>query len=190
MYGFDDISLNFMSSYLNSRRQRTIVNGFKSDSSRVTYDIAQGSIIGPLIYILYANDVFQKINYPRAVLMYADDILVLSKGNTLNECVRSGQEMLNKITSWCDLNKSTINVKKTKSMFIKPGNERCDLKLYIYGECLDVVNSFEYLGIHIDHALSMNNHVDCIYKKCITKLGMLYKVHSFISKDTALCIKG
>ena len=87
MYGFDDISLNFMSSYLNSRRQRTIVNGFKSDGSRVTYGTAQASIIGPLIYILYANDVFQEINDPRAVLMYADDTLVLSKGNRLNECV-------------------------------------------------------------------------------------------------------
>ena len=84
MYGFDDISLNFMSSYLNSCRQRTIVNGFKSDGSRVTYGTAQASIIGPLIYILYANDVFQETNDPRAVLMYADDTLVLSKGNTLN----------------------------------------------------------------------------------------------------------
>ena len=53
--------------------------------------------------------------------------------------------MLDKITSWCDLNKLTITVKKTKSMFIKPGNERCFLKLYIHGECLDVVNSLNTL---------------------------------------------
>ena len=78
LYGFDTDALNFMTSYLDSRRQYTVVNGCKSDMGNVTYGIAQGSIVGPLIYILYANDVFQELNDDKAIFMYADDTLILS----------------------------------------------------------------------------------------------------------------
>ena len=187
-YGFDYVSLKFISSYLGSRRQFTVVNGHTSECQKVTYGIAQGSIVGPLIYILYANDIFNEINDPNAILMYADDTLLLSKGKSVPECEEHGQGMLNILSSWCDLNKLTINVKKTKSMIIKPCKERVNLNLFLHDEKLDVVNSFEYLGIHIDNCLTMNNHVDSIHKKCITKLGMLYKIRGFISQDTSLLI--
>ena len=92
LYGFDKDSLKFMSSNLDSRRQYTIVNGCKSNIDKVTYGIAQGSIISPLIYILYANDVFQEIDDQKAILMYADDTLLISKGSEINECIRNGQK--------------------------------------------------------------------------------------------------
>ena len=63
--------------------------------------------------------------------------------------------MFDKVIVWCDLNKLTMNVKKTKSMFIKSKSDQCNLNLYIHGENVEYVNSFEYLGIHIDHNLSM-----------------------------------
>ena len=156
--------------YLNSvklsrRHQYTIVNGCKSNIDKVTYGIAQGSIVGPLIYILYANDVFQEIDDQKAILMYADNTLLISKGKEINECIRNGQNMLDKVIAWCDLTRLTINVKKTKSMIIKQNHTQGDLNLYIHGEQVDFVNSFEYLGIHMDHTLSMNNHVDSVYKK-------------------------
>ena len=106
----------------------------------------------------------------------------------MDECVEKGQDMLDKLTSWCDLNKSTINVNKTKCMVIKSGRERANFNLYIHGKKLDTVNSFEYLGIHIDNRLVMNNHVDSIHRKCMTKLNMLYKIRNFISRKTSLLI--
>ena len=76
-----------------------------------------------------------------------------------------------------------------RSYIAENSREKCtrdnnSLNLYIHGEKVDFVNSFEYLGIHIDHNLSMNNHVDSVYKK----LAMLYKVRNFISQHTALSI--
>ena len=188
LYGFDVNSVNFMSSYLDSRRQYTVVNGCRSNIDKVTYGIAQGSIVGPLIYILYANDVFQEVDDQNAMLMYADDTLLLSSGSDVDESIRNGQCMLDKVIAWCDSNKLTINVKKTKSMFINPKKEVCNSNLQIHTENIDFVNSFEYLGIHIDHSLSMNNHVDSIYKKCTMKLSLLYKIRHFISQNTALSI--
>ena len=120
--------------------------------------------------------------------MYADDTLLLSSGTTINECTTKGQAILDKLITWCDLNKLTINVKKTKSMFIKPNVDCVNPNLYIGDIKLDIVNSFEYLGIHVDNGLVMNNHIDSVHRKCITKLGMLYKIRSFISRDTSLLI--
>ena len=73
-------------------------------------------------------------------------------------------------------------------MIIKQKKEACNLTLQIHGETVDFVNSFEYLGIHIDHNLSINNHVDTIYKKCTMKLSMLDKIRIFISQNIVLSI--
>ena len=73
-------------------------------------------------------------------------------------------------------------------MLIKSKNDLCNLNLYIHDEKVDYVNSFEHVGIHIDHNLSMNNHVDSIFKKCTVKLSTLYKIRGFISSDISLSI--
>ena len=86
-----------MSSYLNSLCQYTTVSGCKSSLDKVTYGIVQGSIVGPLIYISYANDAFQEIDDQKAILMYSDDTLLLSKGAHINECIRKGQDKLDKV---------------------------------------------------------------------------------------------
>ena len=69
LYGFDVNSLKFMTNYLKSCQQYTVVNGCKSNTGKMTYGIAQGSIICPLIYILYANDVFQEIDEVRELIL-------------------------------------------------------------------------------------------------------------------------
>ena len=61
-----------------------------TDFGKVTYGIAQGSIIGTLIFILYANDLFKEIKYPNALLLYADDTLLWSNGKSMDECERLG----------------------------------------------------------------------------------------------------
>ena len=188
LYGFDNISISFMQSYLNSRWQYTVVGDCKSVNSKVTYGTAQGSILGPLIYILYANDVFQELPKSKTIIMYADDTLLLSTGTTLAECIKNGQNVLDTLVTWCDLNKLTINVKKKKSMLIKSNAENVNLNLYIHDTKLDFVSRFEHLGIHIDKTLGMNNHIDSVYRKCMTKLVMLYKIRNFISRDIALLI--
>ena len=183
LYGFDSTSISFMQSYLNSRWQYTVVGYCKSANSKVTYGIAQGSILGPLIYILYANDVFQEIADSKTIIMYADDTLLLSSGTTLAECITNGQDVLDKLVSWCDLNELTINLMKAKSMLIKSNVENVNLNLYIHDTKLDFVNSFEYLGIHVDKTLGMNNHIDSAYRKCMTKLVITARNLGFTEPD-------
>ena len=96
--------------------------------------------------------------------------------------------MLDNIISWCNKNKLTVKIKKTKCMFINSQDDNTDLQLNSNGKDLEVVKCFEYLGIHIDNKLSMHKHMDSILKKARNKLGILYKICKFISTNTGLSI--
>ena len=112
----------------------------------------------------------------------------MSNAETMSESVTLCQNMLDKLMSWCDLNKLTVNINKTKCMFINPSANSTDDRLSIHGIQLDIVKQFEYLGMHIDDKLSMNKHVDSMIKKTKCKLGILYRIRKFISRDTSLLI--
>ena len=188
LYGLDEKALLFISSYFNNRYQSTVIDGNKSNTRKVTYGTAQGSILGLLIFIIYVNDLFNEVIISDNIIMYADDTLLKSQAKTRIESVSLCQDMLDKIIDWCDKNKLTVNIEKTKCMFINSGNEDYDSKLYIKGTALDNVKCFEYLGMNIDNRLSMNKHVESMIKKARCKLGLLYKIRKFISSETALLL--
>ena len=188
LYGLDRMSIQFISSYFKNRYQTTVIDGNVSTVEKVTYGTAQGSILGPLIFIIYVNDLFNEINDKNNIIMYADDTLITSSSKSSRESVLSCQMMLDKIMAWCDKNKLTINIKKTKCMYINSHENQPNVKLSINDVELETVNHFEYLGMHIDNKLSMGKHVESILKKARCKLGILYKIRQFISCKTSLLI--
>ena len=118
LYGLDSNSHAFMSSYINNRYQCTKVNKYTSSKLKLTYGTAQGSILGPLLFILYVNDLFKEIEKQKTVFMYADDTLLLNTGKTIEEVMESSQKALDIVTKWCDSNKMSINISKTKFMIV------------------------------------------------------------------------
>ena len=188
LYGLDVKAMSLISSYFENRYQSTVIDGNVSDMDKVTYGTAQGSILGPLIFIIYVNDLFNVIEQKENIIMYADDTLLMSSAETMAESILSCQKMLDNIMAWCDKNKLTVNIKKTKCMFINPRKTHVNAELSIHGTDLDIVNHFEYLGMLIDDKLSMCKHVDSMIKKARCKLGILYKIRKFISNETSLLI--
>ena len=85
LYGLNENSINFFKSYLQNRSQQTVVNGHTSTSAAITYGTAQGSILGPLIFILYVNDIFKSISIPGNIYMYADDTLIVCKSESIEK---------------------------------------------------------------------------------------------------------
>ena len=162
--------------------------GIMSNMDKVTYGTAQGSILGPLIFIIYVNDLFNVIDEKDNVIMYADDTLLMSSAKCKAESMAASQNMLDNIMVWCDINKLTVNIKKKKCMFINPGNDPATCNLNIHGTSLDVVRHFEYLGMSLDDELSMNKHVESMVKKARCKLGILYKIRKLITHETSLLI--
>ena len=187
-WGMGEITVSFISSYFGNRYQRTTVDGYISNTNKVSYGTAQGSILGPLIFIIYVNDLFLEIIDRQNINMYADDTLLISSSTNITESVSKCQAMLDKIILWCDDNKLTVNVKKTKCMFINPWDHKPDVVPMIKGKCLDVIKHFEYLGMQTDDKLQMNKHVETMYKKARCKLGILYKIRRFIGYQTSILL--
>ena len=185
LYGFDDTPLNFMQTYMHSRKQMTIVNGISSPLEPVTHGTAQGSILGPLIFLLYVNDIFNSLEENSNAFMYADDTLLVCKDQNPVKVTEKAQKAMSKIHKWCQANKLNINLDKTKYMIVRHMKVHHEPEFKLEQFNLSTVHQYEYLGMTLDDRLTMNDYLDGIWKKTNAKIGILSKVRRFISVKTA-----
>ena len=94
-----------------NRKQSTVVNGSISDSTIVTCGVPQGSILGPLLFLIYINDLSHMVNNT-SMYLYADDTVLLSTDNCIHTCTENMQRDLIIIAKWCQSNKLSLNIKK------------------------------------------------------------------------------
>ena len=188
LYGLDPNSLNFFESYMQNRSQRTIINTHASTVSPITYGTVQGSILGPLIFILYVNDMFDSVNQSGNIYMYADDTLIVTQSNNIEDVSNQITVGLGKVSTWCEANKLSMNYKKTKCMVIKHKKNQDVPTVCVKNKQIGIVHSYEYLGILIDEHLTHNAYVENVWKKVNTKIGILSKIRRFITVKTAVQI--
>ena len=185
MYGFDQRSLKLMENYITTRTQVIMVNGHVSTPKIVTCGTAQGSILGPLIYILYVNDVLNLLDHENDMFLYADDMLIMSHRVNVEVMLQDLQGKMDKIYKWCQLNKLTINEAKTKYMIIGHTPVEPIRRITLNAKTLGKVTQYEYLGMVLEHKLSMDRQIESMYKKATKKLGILSKIRMFISCKTS-----
>ena len=114
-YGVSDHNLKWCTNYLANRLQQTLANGTVSPSHKITCGVPQGSVIGPLFFILYVNDIQFAVT-GADVQLYADDTVIYAAGESGSLAARKLQPALNQFSSWCQANKITLNASKTKLM--------------------------------------------------------------------------
>ena len=165
LYGFDNTPLNFMQTYMKSRKQATVINGSSSPLEPVTYGTAQGSILGPLLFLLYVNDIFKSIEQDNTAFIYADDTLLLCKDQDPHKVTEKAQKAVLRIYKWCQANKLNINLEKTKYMIVRHIKVQHELVFKLEQFRLNTVHQYEYLGMILDDKLTMNDHLDGIWKK-------------------------
>ena len=188
MYGLDEMSQKFMLEYMACRKQTTTVNGFSSSQAQVTYGTAQGSILGPLIFILYVNDIFQSLGHDNSIHMYADDTLLTCRASDIDTVTEKAQIIFQRMSLWCEINKLSINTDKTKYMVIRHTKPPHEPNFTVQGNNINTVHQYEYLGMSLDDKLSMNIYLDNMWKKANSKLGILAKIRRFITEKTAVRI--
>ena len=167
-------------SYLTKRNQYTSINESKSSQSEIKYGVPQGSILGPLLFILFINDIFNNVDCN--MLLYADDsVLIISDKNT-DKLINKVNLNLKKIQEYCNNNHLFLNIKKTKIIKLNC-NEDLSSKFYLNNENVEVVKYYKYLGYNIDDNLKFNLQVESIVNKLNCANHLLAIVRSFLDEN-------
>ena len=192
-YGLNETSLNWFRSYLHDRQQYTEYNGTCSDVINLTTGVPQGSILGPLVFIIYMNDIHVATSNFKAIL-YADDTNLLSpmcsfsSSNSLNptnltEVTNSINDELSHVYEWLLINKLSVNVSKTKFMIFHHQQRRIDTlipDLKLDFEPIEHVSEFNFLGLTLDEHLSWKPHVQKVANKTSRTIGILRRLKNII----------
>ena len=187
-YGIADIKLEWCSNYLSDRTQLTYANGVASGSKEVMCGVPQGSVLGPLFFILYVNDVQHAVKGSQLQL-YADDTVIHTAGKGVDKAVAKLQPSLNQFSKWCRCNKLTLNAAKTKLMIFgtRPVvKKNKDVVIKIGGVPLQVVPTYKYLGITLDSTLTFNYYTKTVCNVVAYKTNLLAKIRKYLTEDVAL----
>ena len=180
-YGIKDTENLWFQNYLYDRKQYTSINGVSSDVKTVKCGVPQGSCAGPLLFLIYINDLPSCTNF--FTTLFADDTAF-----QLNSSERERANFeLEKAKDWFQSNKLTLNIKKTKYIIFKEKNIHCHFgKLEIGGKIIDRIgdgfeeNTFKFLGHVIDENLSFEEHINHILKKLLKANYALSTSKNFI----------
>ena len=173
-YGIRGQPLNLLSSYLENRKQYVCVGNCESQQLSCNIGVPQGSVLGPLLYIIYANDLNYLI-YNLKMILFADDTAAVLKSSSRDVLMTYVNYVLDKIQDWCNFNKLSLNKTKTKIMYIT--NKIVDfLKIYLNDTEIEAVKSFKYLGFIIDDKLSHKYHIESVISKLRRYRYIKYKI--------------
>ena len=182
--------INWVGSYLENRSQRVYANDTFSQFLKVTQGVPQGSVLGPLFYIIYANDL-SKIVKNCEIALYADDTVLFTANKDFNKSVSRLQADLESLNVWCLDNGILANTDKTKVMvFGKPKvlENLPHFHIMLNKVPLQVVPSYKYLGISLDSQLSYNQHTTRIISSVTAKLKQFQRMRSFLNTKAALMV--
>ena len=193
-YGIVGTAFDLMKSYLTNRQQFVEVDNTESQMLPLNTGVPQGSILGPLLFLIYINDIAKASNIFQFVI-YADDTNL----NTSLEIVaqRSGRGSINdilngeltKVSDWLKCNMLSLNVSKSKYMiFHKPQKKIMKLQLKINDIEIERVSQFDFLGLTLHENLNWKSHIDKIANKISRSIGILNKQKHFMPIESKLHI--
>ena len=145
-----------------------------SDKKVVTCGVPQGSVLGPLLFLLYVNDI-ANISDKLYSILFADDTNAIAIGKDLNELIETVNKELQKVVTWLAANKLSLNIKKTHFMIFKTKNKstKHSNSIKIGNEVLNEVEQTKFLGVIIDNRLNWNFHVNFIKRKIAKEFGVI-----------------
>ena len=192
-YGLNGTSLDWFRSYLSDRSQYVDYDGTTSISLPLTTGVPQGSILGPLLFIIYMNDIHEASQNFK-VILYADDTNLTSpisyfspplstKESDIEVISSNINSELNDIQEWLSINKLSLNVKKTKYMLFHYRQRNVSNiipNIVIGSEPIERVAEFNFLGLTIDENLDWNPHLQKISNKVSRTLGVMCRLKNYL----------
>ena len=184
-YGFRGKILDILTSYLSNRKQIVKVNGCISEELPLTVGVPQGSVLGPLLFLLYINDL-PLIMERSDALVYADDTTVALADSDVYQLCEDLSSDLDVVDEWLKANLLTLNLNKTTYTIITLSDTPENLKVTINKTEVNYSKEFKFLGVIIDDNLSFKNHIKEISKKISKSVGIISKMTflpSFVLKS-------
>ena len=168
--------IDLIFSYLTERSQSVVVNGATSQPVIIKSGVPQGSVLGPLLFLIYINNISGlSFSSECQLVLYADD-LVLFKVIRTSADFLDFQNDINKVVHWVDINLLTLNSSKCKRMLLtRKTTAMPPLFLHNGTEMIQEVKTYKYLGIYISADLRWDVHINNICLKCKKLLGLLYR---------------
>ena len=190
-YGFKGVSAKWFENYLTNRKQYVEINGVKSKEKVLTHGVPQGSVIGPILFLLYINDLPNSTTL--FCSLFADDTIFCKTSSNLETIKTSLNEELDKASVWFRANKLSLNVSKTKYMVFRlssmqPVNN--NFRIFINGEEVERISnenetkSFKFVGVHLDEFLNWNEHTKMVKNKVSSSLYALNQIKNVLPSKT------
>ena len=169
-YGITGNTKNWIKSFLSNRKQRVSVNGALSDITDVTSGVPQGSVLGPVLFLLYINYINEHIK--SSIRLFADDIIIFRNisSKTDHEILQTD---LSQLQTWSDKWQMEFNVSRCVHLPITNKAKPSPHKYSLSGQPLSTVSSHSYLGVKLDSKLTWTNHVTDITSTSSKFLGMI-----------------
>ena len=192
-YGVKGIPYNLIKNYLTDRKQFVDIDGIKSDCLSISTGVPQGSVLGPLLFIIYINDL-SLVSTIFKPIIYADDTTLFSTlksfySNTDTNIDLHINKELDKVDTWLKANKLSLNVKKTKLMIFHMPSKKIKLpKIEIMKVQIECVDQFNFLGITLDKHLTFKSHIDNVSKKISRSIGILSRLKYLLPERIKLII--
>ena len=180
-YGIRGIALEWFKSYLTNRTQKVSINGTLSDSGHIKFGVPQGSVLGPLLFLLYINDM-PLTSSTLKFHLFADDTSIFFSHNKLEELESIVNNELAKVSDWLIANKLTLNVDKSNFIIISSAKKTSPHKvaLTINNSPLIEKDSIKYLGVLIDKNLTWKQQIKQVNIKISKGIGILAKMRHYV----------
>ena len=184
-YGVRGLANNWFNSYLTNRQQFVSINGFNSTNRVMHYGVPQGSVLGPLLFLIYINDLNRAIKFC-TTHHFADDTNLLYVNKSLKKVQKFVNLDLKLLCKWLKANKISLNASKTELIIFRDPRKKStfDLKIKIDGKKLIPSKYVKYLGILIDCHLNWQDHVMVLRSKLSRAKGMLCKIRHYVNHNT------
>ena len=192
LYGIKGQALTLLKSYLTNRNQKCQIKNSFSSERLIKCGVPQGSILGPLLFLLYINDLLHCLNKTKPRL-FADDTNLTASANSMTDLETAVNSDLENLRKWLIANKLSLNVAKTEFMLIgskpmiKNISDSCP-NVYIENIQIKQVHECKTLGVTIDQHLSWKSNTENICKKVTAGISAIRRIKPFVDQDTLILI--